>query len=251
MSTLERSILVHAQRTTAFRFFTDSECFASWWGSGSSIEGRVGGAVEIRYPNGIEASGEVLEIEPEERITFSFGYVSGKPIPAGSTRVDVHLRDDPEGTRVDLRHELPDDATRDSHVPGWTYQLSLFANAAAARQHDSIARHADAWFEAWCEGDAGARRGLLESCCTAEVSFADPHACVAGLDELNTHIGMARQHMRAASFARTGEPQACQGTALVPWEARTAEGQAFATGTNVLMLAPDGRIARCIGITGA
>ena len=251
MSSLERTILIRAQRSTVFRYFTDSERFATWWGHGSAIEGRVGGAVKIRYPNGIEAAGEVLEIEPEKRILFTFGYASGQPIAPGSTRVEITLADDPEGTRLVLRHELPDDATRDMHLPGWMYQLALFANVAAAQQHDSIARHADTWFEAWREDDADARGALLASCCTPQVSFADPHACVAGLDELNTHIGMARQHMRAASFARTGEPQACQGTALVAWEARTAEDEPFATGTNVLMLAPDGRIVRCVGITSA
>ena len=40
---LEREILIHAGRETVFRFFTDSERFARWWGPGSRIEPRVAG----------------------------------------------------------------------------------------------------------------------------------------------------------------------------------------------------------------
>jgi len=37
---LERTITIRAQRSTVFRFFTDSERFARWWGKGSEIDPR-------------------------------------------------------------------------------------------------------------------------------------------------------------------------------------------------------------------
>jgi uncharacterized protein YndB with AHSA1/START domain len=80
---LERSVLIQADPSTVFRFFTDSTRWARWWGTGSSIEPRTGGRVLICYPNGARASGEVLDIKAPERLLFSFGYESGNPIPPG------------------------------------------------------------------------------------------------------------------------------------------------------------------------
>ena len=35
---LERTVTIAARRETVFRYFTDSERFAAWWGAGSTIE---------------------------------------------------------------------------------------------------------------------------------------------------------------------------------------------------------------------
>src|SRR5438477_11800544 len=50
---LERTVLIRARARTVFRYFTDSERFAAWWGAGSAIEARPGGPVRIRYPSGV------------------------------------------------------------------------------------------------------------------------------------------------------------------------------------------------------
>ena len=84
---LARSVLIRARRATVFAFFTDSARFAAWWGPGSTIDPRPGGAVRIRYPNAAEAGGEVVEIVPGERIVFTYGYPeAGKPVPVGGSR---------------------------------------------------------------------------------------------------------------------------------------------------------------------
>src|SRR5262245_37138119 len=115
--TIAREILVRAPRATVFRYFTDSERWARWWGAGSTIDGRAGGALRIVYPDGTTASGQVLEIRPPERIVFSYGYEgAGKPIAPGGSRVTIQLAEDPEGTRLAFLHELADAPTRDHHV---------------------------------------------------------------------------------------------------------------------------------------
>jgi uncharacterized protein YndB with AHSA1/START domain len=136
---LDRVVNIRARRETVFRYFTDSARFAAWWGAGSSIEPRPGGRVAIRFPNGIEAGGEVLEILPPERIVFSYGFASGQPLPIGASRVTVTLEQAPDGTLVRLRHELPNAEVRDEHVQGWRYQLALFANVATREQHQDVA----------------------------------------------------------------------------------------------------------------
>jgi uncharacterized protein YndB with AHSA1/START domain len=246
---LERTVLIRARRETVFRYFTDSARFATWWGEGSSVDPRPGGALRIRYPNGVVASGEVVEIVPLERVLFTFGYEGAdKPIPPGGSRVIVLLEEAPHGTLVHLRHELPTAEARDAHVPGWRYQLALFANVAAREQHAEAGSHADRLFAAWAEPDAEKRRASLVEIATPDVSFRDAFACTEGLDELVEHISASQVHMPGVRPERRGEPRQCQGTALVDWLVRAGDGRELGSGTNVLELAPDGRIARVTGI---
>jgi uncharacterized protein YndB with AHSA1/START domain len=249
---LERSILICAQRKTVFRYFTDSKLFAEWWGAGSQIDGRPGGSLKIVYPDGTVALGQVLETAENERIVFTYGYEDpSKPIPPGGSRVTITLDDRPEGTWLTLKHEFADAPTRDQHVPGWRYQLALFANAAAATQHRDLRPVLDRYFVVWAETDRVARRRELEQIVVPEVVFHDRHGCTAGLDELDSHVALSQMHMRGVTLHRAGEPRQCQGTALVDWEARGSDGNTLATGSNVFTLAPDGRITRVVGLWSA
>jgi uncharacterized protein YndB with AHSA1/START domain len=246
---LERSVLICATRRTVFSYFTDSTRFADWWGEGSSIDPRPGGALRIRYPNGATASGQVIEVVPEERVAFTFGYDDpGKPIPPGGSRVTVTLHDRPRGTLLVLRHEVADPSVRDQHVQGWRYQLALFANVAAREQHGGVAALVDRYLAAWSEGDGERRREDLRATTSADVTFKDAFSCTEGQDDLDAHLAAARVHMPGVRLEREGEVRQCQGTAVVDWVARTAEGQERARGTNVFDLAPDGRITRAVGL---
>ena len=246
---LERTVLIRAPRETVFRYFTDSARFASWWGPGSAIDGRPGGAVRIRYPNGATASGEVLSIRPPEAVAFTYGYDDpGKPIPSGGSRVTITLEDHPEGTLLRLRHDVADAATRDAHVPGWRFQLALFANVAAREAHAGAAAAIDRFFAVWSETDPARRTAELASIAAPDVSFRDAWACTSGIEDLAAHIGAVQVHAAGSALARDGEPRICQGTALADWVARRPDGGSAARGTNVFDLAPDGRIARVVGI---
>ena len=59
---LDRTILIEAPREAVFRYFTDNTRWSAWWGAGSTIDARPGGRVLIRYPNAVEATGEVVEV---------------------------------------------------------------------------------------------------------------------------------------------------------------------------------------------
>ena len=155
---LDRTVTIAARRETVFRYFTDSERFAAWWGKGSTIDPRPGGSVHIRFPGDVVAGGEVIEIAPPERIVFSYGLESGKPIPIGASRVTVTLDETAGGTLVKLRHELPNAEVRDQHVQGWRYQLSVFANVVAKEAHAGAAALADRFFGCWRETYLARRR---------------------------------------------------------------------------------------------
>lgn len=248
---LERTVLIHAAPETVFRYFTDSARFAAWWGEGSTIDARPGGAMRIRYPNGVLASGEVVEVVPPSRVVFTYGYEDpAKPVRPGGSRVVVTLDERKDGTLVRLRHELPDAASRDQHVQGWRYQLAVFANVVAREVAAGLPTAVDAFLAAWSEKDEGRRRSALAAILTEDATFADAFSCTSGIDDLVAHLSAAQMHMPGVVLSRAGDVRQCQGTAVVDWVAQGPDGAARGKGTNVFELAPDGRVRRVVGFWG-
>jgi hypothetical protein len=56
--------------------------------------------------------------------------------------------------------------------------------------------------------------------------------------------------MAGIRLERAGEPRQCQGTALVDWTARKADGSLLSKGTNVFEFTADARIDRVVGFWG-
>ena len=243
---LNRTVVIRATRETVFRYFTDSARWAAGWGAGSSIDARPGGSMRIRYPDGTEAVGEVLDIAAPERIVFSYGYGSGAPIPAGGSRVTIHLDAHEAGTRVRLVHEMADAAVRDQHIQGWRYQLSLFGNLVANDVNAGAAVLVDGWFDAWAMTDEGERERAVESITASTIQFGDKFSVIDGRSELVQHIGGALRFMPGVRLRRNGDIRHCQGTVLADWIA-TRDGQPLGTGTNVFVLEPGGRIGSVTG----
>jgi uncharacterized protein YndB with AHSA1/START domain len=246
---LDRTVLIRANPETVFRFFTDSARWASWWGAGSTIDATPGGKVYIRHPNGIEALGEVLEVNDPARIVFTYGFASGKPIAPGSSRVTIHLDADQAGTRLHLRHEFAESAPRDEHVQGWRFQLSLFANVVANEAYAHAASAVDAWFGAWTIADGQARNALLASIVTPQIQFRDRFSLLDGMADLTAHIGAAQRFMPGIGLRRKGDLRHCQGTVLADWIAAGSDGQERMSGSSVFTFHPDGRIDSVTGLT--
>lgn len=247
---LTRSLVIRAPRELVFRYFVDAERFARWWGAGSSIEGRVGGEMCIRYPNDVIARGEVTEFEPDRRVAFTYGYENAHPeLPPGSSLVTIELHDHADGTRLEFRHQLPDAKLRDQHVPGWRYHLAVFANVTSDEHHGDAAATIDRWFEAWAEHDDVRRGELLTACASDDVTLRDAHACLTGRDELHGHIANTHRHVPGLQMRRDGEPRHCQGTVLVQWRTDATANMPELRGTNVVHFAPDGRIRSVTGVS--
>ena len=244
---LDRTVVIHAKPETVFRFFTDSARWASWWGAGSTIDARPGGKVYIRHANGIESAGEVLEVVAGERIVFTYGFVSGKPIPPGSSRVTIRLEPDDAGTRLHLLHEFAEAGPRDEHVQGWRFQLSLFANVVANEVYASAASVVDAWYDAWNTADTAARDEILARIATPGVRFRDRFSLLDGLADLTAHISAAQRFMPGIRLQRKGEVRQCQGTVLADWIAVDGNSQTRMTGSSVYVFRADGKI---VSVTG-
>jgi uncharacterized protein YndB with AHSA1/START domain len=248
--TLDRTVTIHATPETVFRFFTDSARWASWWGAGSTIDARPGGALYIRHPGGVESAGEVIAVDPPRRLLFTYGFVNGSPFPSGASRVAIELEPIRAGTRLTLRHELPDAAARDEHVQGWRFQLSLFANVVSAEVNANAARYADLWFDAWAEPDPIAREAMLREIATDGIRMQDRYSNLDGIDDLLPHIAAAQRFMPGLRMRRRGEVRHCQGMALVDWAVTGVDGQERGTGTNAFVFGPTGRIEWVTGFHG-
>lgn len=246
---LDRTVVINAKPETVFRFFTDSARWASWWGPGSTIDAKPGGNVYIRHPNGVESLGEVLEVRPAERIVFTYGFVSGQPIPPGSSRVTIHLEPDAAGTRLHLMHEFAEAGPRDEHVQGWRFQLSLFSNVVANEVYAHAAKAVDAWFGAWTIGDTASREETLAQIVTPGIRFRDRFSLLDGLPDLTAHIGAAQRFMPGIGLRRKGDIRHCQGTVLADWIAAGPDGKERMSGTSVFLFNPDGRIDSVTGFT--
>jgi len=249
------SMTIHAAPETVFRFFTDPARFARWWaapgGGKATIEPRVGGAVRIEYVGGgAVMAGKVLEIDEPRRFVFTWGYEKGNDaVAAGSSRVEIALKEVSEGTLLTLTHSgLPTPEQRAGHRTGWRHYLSCMAVECARDQHgETMTRVVAGWYEAWTTADAAARRSVLGECCADDVELRDAFAAVRGIDELNDHIGNALKHMPGLKLQAAGAPQQVHGFVRSAWKTAGPDGKVVFGGVNFVALAPSGKIARVVG----
>jgi uncharacterized protein YndB with AHSA1/START domain len=244
--TLDRTLLIRAHPDVVFRFFTDSQRWAAWWGAGSSIDPQPGGRVVIRYPGGTEATGNVVEIISPERLVFTYGYAKGTPIGPGASLVTIELEPHRGGTRLRLSHAFAEPGVRDEHIQGWRYQLSLFANAVTDDLHAGADRLVDRWFAAWSEPDDAVRETTLRSIAAADVEMRDRFSAIDGIDDLLAHLNAVQRFMPGVTIVRQGGLRHCQGSVLAEWIA-AKDGAQFASGSNLFVIDGDHRLRSVTG----
>ena len=243
---VERDIVICARRATVFRYFTDPEQWARWWGPGSRIDARPGGEMLIRYPQGGAAQGTVELVEPVERIVFTYGY--DRPdasIAPGGSRVTITLTEVAGGTRVLLRHEVASQTVREEHVAGWRYHMAVFGDVVTRELAEPARATIDRYFGLWSERDAAVRRAAIAQTCGEDFVYRDRFGYASGRDDFDGHIAAAQAHL-PSTVERDGDIQLTLGVALVGWRA-ISDGKPAARGTSIIELAPNGRIARVTG----
>lgn len=201
----------------------------------------------IRHPNGVEASGEVLDVYPPERITFTYGYASGVPIPPGGSLVTVRLAVHPAGTLVQLSHEFEGVEARDEFTQGWRFQLSQFANIVANETSAGSEALVDRWFAAWNEPEAALRNEQLARLAATDIRVSDRYSCLEGIDDLQAHMAAVHRFMPGLRMERHGALRHCQWQVLADWMATGKEGQPQGRGTNLFVLDWEGRITSVTG----
>jgi uncharacterized protein YndB with AHSA1/START domain len=119
---VERRVAVPPERV--FAYFTDSAKWTAWQGTEAEIELRPGGSWRVNVTGDGFASGQVVEVVPNRRVVFTWGWEKNSPVLPGSTTVTIDLVPDGDGTRIRLTHsDLPSDQV-DLHRAGWEHYAS-------------------------------------------------------------------------------------------------------------------------------
>ena len=133
---VEREVRIAARPETVFEFFTDPEKMVLWKGREADLDPQPGGIYRVEMGDQIVARGQYVEIDAPSRVVFTWGWEGQESpgpqgVPPRSSRVEVTLEPDGEGTLVRLRHfDLPEE-TRQLHGEGWDLYLGRLAIAAA------------------------------------------------------------------------------------------------------------------------
>ena len=128
---LERRIAAPA--AIVFSYFTDPERYRLWQGVDADIDPRPGGLFRVQMTGRSHhiARGEYLEVDPPNRLLFTWGWEPAETlgtdqseVPPGTSTVEVTLVPDGEATIVRLRQSgLPSQSTCRFHTWGWDYSL--------------------------------------------------------------------------------------------------------------------------------
>src|SRR5687767_14410441 len=83
-----REIKIEASPETLYSFLTDPEKMTRWMGIEAWSEPRPGGTYRVRIAPAWYASGEYVEVVPNERIVYTWGWEQESAgLPPGSTTV--------------------------------------------------------------------------------------------------------------------------------------------------------------------
>jgi uncharacterized protein YndB with AHSA1/START domain len=128
---LRHEVRIGAPPEVVFPYFTDPARMVEWMGVAAMLEPRAGGTFRVQPNSRDVALGEYVEVSPPHRVVFTWGFAGdGRIVTAGSTRVEVTLEPDGDGTHVVLlHHDLPE-GSRANHSTGWTHYLDRLAGAA-------------------------------------------------------------------------------------------------------------------------
>jgi uncharacterized protein YndB with AHSA1/START domain len=134
---VEREIRIAARPETVFEFFVDPAKMAQWKGRKAELDATPGGMYRVEINDQAVASGEYVEVDSPRRVVFTWGWEGQEAgehaVPPGSSRVEVELTPQGDGTIVRLRHlDLPA-GSRAIHAQGWDHYLARLASAAAGK----------------------------------------------------------------------------------------------------------------------
>jgi uncharacterized protein YndB with AHSA1/START domain len=129
--TVERRI--KARPEVVYAYLTESTRWARWQGVSAKIEAVPGGAYRMTMANGLVAEGTFVELVPNRRIRFTWGWHGSTTLPPGSSTVTLDLVEDAGGTKVTLTHDGLPAEERTVHETGWRHYISRLVTAAEGR----------------------------------------------------------------------------------------------------------------------
>ncbi|SEL03930.1 SRPBCC family protein [Streptacidiphilus jiangxiensis] len=116
---------IRATPETIWTFFTDHDRWLSWQGVEGFFDPRPGGEYRMRVVGDAIAAGTFTDLQPYRRIVFTWGWENeGDPVPPGSSKVQIDLAREADGTMLTLTHSNLPEPAREPHQAGWEHYLA-------------------------------------------------------------------------------------------------------------------------------
>ncbi len=131
---LELEMRIAARPETVYALLSSGEEMARWFGSKVELDPKPGGKIRVDINGRDIVSGEMVELAPNERVVFTFGWEEGgQPLPPGSSTVEISLVKDGEETILRLSHRGLTAEQAASHKEGWEHFLPRLVALAEGR----------------------------------------------------------------------------------------------------------------------
>jgi uncharacterized protein YndB with AHSA1/START domain len=114
---------IRAPARLIYAYLTDSVRWARWQGVAADIEAVPGGQFRMRMANGMVAEGQFVELVPDARVVFTWGWNGHPDLPPGASTVEVELVPDGDGTLVRLTHRGLPPTEVPIHEVGWAHYV--------------------------------------------------------------------------------------------------------------------------------
>ena len=132
---IERVISIEASPETVFRLLTDPNQYTRWKGELAELEPRPGGKYRVTFAGDYgSAAGSFVELVPNRRVVFTWGWEGNENVPPGSSTVEIDLEPEGAGTRLRLVHRGLPDAEIKGHAEGWDFFLPRLEDVAEGRE---------------------------------------------------------------------------------------------------------------------
>ena len=134
MKLVDTTITIGAAPSEVYALLTQAELLVEWMAPIASLDARPGGEVSWTHHNGDTVRGEFVELVPDRRVVFTYGWERADVgVPPGSTVVEIDLRPVPTGTELRLVHRGFEGPMADAHAGGWANYLARLATRAEGR----------------------------------------------------------------------------------------------------------------------
>lgn len=135
MKVVAQELTIAAPPSVVYQFLVDPDCFIEWMADAATLDPTPGGEIRWTHANGDTCAGTYLELVPNRRVVFSYGWERVEvEIPPGSTVVEIDLHPDGhDATRLRLVHRGLDDLAADAHHGGWTHYLDRLRHTSEGR----------------------------------------------------------------------------------------------------------------------
>jgi hypothetical protein len=110
---------------------------------------------------------------------------------------------------------------------------------------------ASRYIAAWDEADAVRRRALIAAVFTPQATYVDPMMRNAGHDGLDAMIGAVQQQFAGLRFRLHGKPDGHNDVVRFSWALAAEGAEPVAYGTDIVVVADDGRISSVTGFLDA